>query len=237
MIICQNGMSRAWSTHGTKRNTYRVLVGNQEGNGRTFARRPESWKSKIRSWLPWESNQVWLCWRGLAAINPTDCPEGTKLGRCRRESEQHIKMNLRKIEWSGMDCTRLAQDRDQWRALMNTLMNLWIPQNIWNFLSSWVAGGFSRRIQLQGVSYITSSLRLRGHRLKVLEYSLQLLKDWVRIGNMLNPHWTVNYTPFTVFQPPGRWNRIIGMLLMVGTRYEWRMCVLLERLWNYGLEL
>jgi hypothetical protein len=36
----------------------------------------------------------------------------------------NIKMDLRDIEWDGMDWIDLAQDRDQWRALVNTVMNL-----------------------------------------------------------------------------------------------------------------
>jgi hypothetical protein len=36
----------------------------------------------------------------------------------------NIKMDLREIGWNGMDWTDLAQNRDQWRALVNTLMNL-----------------------------------------------------------------------------------------------------------------
>jgi hypothetical protein len=35
-----------------------------------------------------------------------------------------IKMDLREIGWDGMDWIDLAQDRDQWRALVNTVMNL-----------------------------------------------------------------------------------------------------------------
>jgi hypothetical protein len=35
-----------------------------------------------------------------------------------------LKMDLREIGWVGMDRTDLAQDRDQWRALVNTLMTL-----------------------------------------------------------------------------------------------------------------
>jgi hypothetical protein len=35
--------------------------------------------------------------------------------------------NLREIGWGGMDWIDLAQDRDQWRALVNTLMNLRVP--------------------------------------------------------------------------------------------------------------
>jgi hypothetical protein len=34
-------------------------------------------------------------------------------------------MDLREIGWDGMDWIDLAQDRDQWRALVNTVMNNW----------------------------------------------------------------------------------------------------------------
>jgi hypothetical protein len=36
-------------------------------------------------------------------------------------------MDLRGIEWSGMDWINLAQDRDQWRASVNTVINLEVP--------------------------------------------------------------------------------------------------------------
>jgi hypothetical protein len=36
-------------------------------------------------------------------------------------------MELREIGWSGMNCNDLAQDRDQWMALVNTVMKLKIP--------------------------------------------------------------------------------------------------------------
>jgi hypothetical protein len=39
----------------------------------------------------------------------------------------NIKMDLRKIEWDGMDWIELVQNREQWRALVNTVMNLWVP--------------------------------------------------------------------------------------------------------------
>jgi hypothetical protein len=39
----------------------------------------------------------------------------------------NIKMNLREIGWGGMDWIDLAQDRDQWRALVNMVMNLRVP--------------------------------------------------------------------------------------------------------------
>jgi hypothetical protein len=34
---------------------------------------------------------------------------------------------LREIGWDGIDWIDLAQDRDQWRALVNMVMNLWVP--------------------------------------------------------------------------------------------------------------
>jgi hypothetical protein len=54
-------------------------------------------------------------------------PEGKRpLGRPRRRWVSNIKMDLREIGWSGMNCTDLAQGRDQWKALVNTVMNLWV---------------------------------------------------------------------------------------------------------------
>jgi hypothetical protein len=34
-------------------------------------------------------------------------------------------MGLREVDWGGMEWFDLAQDRDQWSALVNTVMNLW----------------------------------------------------------------------------------------------------------------
>jgi hypothetical protein len=39
----------------------------------------------------------------------------------------NIKMDLKKIGWDDMDWIDLAQDRDQWRALVSTVMNLRVP--------------------------------------------------------------------------------------------------------------
>jgi hypothetical protein len=39
----------------------------------------------------------------------------------------NIKMDVGEIGWGGVDCIDLAQDRDQWRALENTVINLLFP--------------------------------------------------------------------------------------------------------------
>jgi hypothetical protein len=55
-------------------------------------------------------------------------PEGKRpLGRPTRRWEDNIKKDLREIGWGGMDWIDLAQDRDQWRALVNTVINLRVP--------------------------------------------------------------------------------------------------------------
>jgi hypothetical protein len=55
-------------------------------------------------------------------------PEGKRpLGRPRRRWVVNIKMALREKGWDGMDWINLAQDRDQWRALVNAVMNLRVP--------------------------------------------------------------------------------------------------------------
>jgi hypothetical protein len=55
-------------------------------------------------------------------------PEGRRpLGRTRRRWEDNISMDLREIGFADEDWIRLAQDRDRWRAVVNTVMNLRVP--------------------------------------------------------------------------------------------------------------
>jgi hypothetical protein len=76
-----------WDDHverlGNKKNAYRLLVGNPEGN------RP--------------------------------------LGRSRGKCVDNIKMDLGEIGWCGVDWIGLAQERDKWGALVNSVMNLQVP--------------------------------------------------------------------------------------------------------------
>jgi hypothetical protein len=55
-------------------------------------------------------------------------PEGKRsLGRPRRGWVDNIKMDLRDIGWDDTDWIDLHQGRDQWRALVNTVMKLRVP--------------------------------------------------------------------------------------------------------------
>jgi hypothetical protein len=55
-------------------------------------------------------------------------PEGNRpLGRPRYRWVDNSKMDLKELGWDGMDWIELAEDRDQWRALVNAVMNLRVP--------------------------------------------------------------------------------------------------------------
>jgi len=55
-------------------------------------------------------------------------PEGKRpLGRPRHRWEVNIKMDSQEAGWGGMDWIDLAQDRDRCQALVNAVMNFWVP--------------------------------------------------------------------------------------------------------------
>jgi hypothetical protein len=55
-------------------------------------------------------------------------PDGRRpLGRLRCRWLDTIRMDLVEVGWGDVDCTVLAQDREGWRALLNSLLNLRVP--------------------------------------------------------------------------------------------------------------
>jgi hypothetical protein len=62
-------------------------------------------------------------------------PEGKRpVGRPRYRWEDNININLREIGWGGMEWIDLAQDRDQWRALVNMVKSLLCSIKFWENL-------------------------------------------------------------------------------------------------------
>jgi hypothetical protein len=67
----------------------------------------------------------------------------------RRRWVDNIKMDLREIGWDGVDGIDMPQDREQWKALVNTVLNLRVPYNAGEFLRGCTIGSSSRRAQLR----------------------------------------------------------------------------------------
>jgi hypothetical protein len=64
-------------------------------------------------------------------------PEGKRpLGRTKSRWEDNIKMDLQEVGCEDIEWIEVAQDRDKWWALGNTVMKLRVSQNVGNFLTS-----------------------------------------------------------------------------------------------------
>ena len=74
------------------------------------------------------------------------------LGRPTHRWEDNIKVDCLEVRWVGMDWIDRALDRDRWQALVNAVMNLWVPLNLGNFLTLWGSVNFWGWTVLHGVS-------------------------------------------------------------------------------------
>jgi hypothetical protein len=81
-------------------------------------------------------------------------PEGRRaLGRPRCRWLDNIRMDLVEVGWGDVDWIGLAQDRDRWRALANSVLNLRVSQNDGKLSSVPTTRDLSSSAQLHGVSY------------------------------------------------------------------------------------
>jgi hypothetical protein len=82
-------------------------------------------------------------------------PEGKrKLGRPRHRWVD-IRMDIGEVGWGTVDWIGVAQNRNRWRALVNSVMNFWVPYNIKlniKLLSGLITGDHSSSAQLHRVS-------------------------------------------------------------------------------------
>jgi hypothetical protein len=80
-------------------------------------------------------------------------PEGKRpLGRPRRRWVDNIKMDRGEVRWGDVDWIGLAKDRNRWRALVNSELNLRVPRNAENLSSGLTSSGLLGSVQLHIVS-------------------------------------------------------------------------------------
>jgi hypothetical protein len=80
-------------------------------------------------------------------------PEGKiPLGRPRRTWVDNIRMDLGEVGWGDVDWIGLAQDRNRWRYLVNSVLICRVPCNAGKLSSGLTSSGLSSSAQLHGVS-------------------------------------------------------------------------------------
>ena len=139
-------------------------------------------------------------------------PEGRRpLGRPRRRWV-NIRMNLQEVGCGYMDWIGLTQDRNRWWTLVSAVMNLLVPWNVGNFLTSCKPVSFSRRTLHHGVSkclwvtvtHITD--QCEGHNFKWHKDSLMIARNtetcsrlciyWVQISVRAGLVWRIQEARF-----------------------------------------
>jgi hypothetical protein len=91
----------------------------------------------------------WNAYRLLVGKQEVKRPLGKP--KCRQVDNLKLDHGEMGIE-GGVDYIGLAEDRDQWRALRDAVMNLCVPFSSGKCLNNGIAGSFSRRAELRGVS-------------------------------------------------------------------------------------
>jgi hypothetical protein len=81
-----------------------------------------------------KSSRMRCAWERRACKGLVGKPEGRRPLRKLRYRRKDIKMDLNERGYENVDWVHLAQDKDQWQALVNTVMSLRVPWNAGNFL-------------------------------------------------------------------------------------------------------
>ena len=119
-------------------------------------------------------------------------PEGRRpLGRPRCRWMYNIRTDLQEVGCGYMDWIGPAQDRDRWRTLVSAVMNLRVPWNAGNFLTSCKPVSFSRRTLHHGLSNTQLHQSRLPRGLRRWSVAVRLLRSRVRI-------------------PPGAWMSVVN---------------------------
>jgi hypothetical protein len=65
-------------------------------------------------------------------------------------------MDFVEVGWSDVDWIGMAKDRNRWRVLVNSVLNIRLPKNAWKLSSVLTTGGLSSGAQLQRFIYLVS---------------------------------------------------------------------------------
>ena len=111
-------------------------------------------KKKRRVYAMFKIFGTCICWikRGVCMVLVRKPERRRPLGRPRRRWVDNIRMDLQEVVCGYMDWIGLAQDRDRWRSLVSAVMNLWVPWNAENFLTSCKPASCSGRTLYHAVS-------------------------------------------------------------------------------------
>jgi hypothetical protein len=114
-------------------------------------------------------------------------PEGNRtLGRPRRRWVDNIRLDLGEVGWGDMDWICLARDRNRW-TLVNSVLNLRVPQNAGKLSSGLTSGGLLSSAQLHIVSWLVRFLLIPLKILNEGELHLCITKTllWPRNGGTI----------------------------------------------------
>jgi hypothetical protein len=94
----------------------------------------------------------------------------------------NIRMDLGEVGWGDVDWIGLAQDRNRWRAFVNSVLNLWVPWNAGKLSSGLTSSGLSGSAQLHRVSLSFCLLRI-------------FRRQWMQLDVLLSAYFSWHYIP------------------------------------------